>query len=90
MPVSGAWRLSYSLEFQVHNNDANSCYIYFNGEALIMTRSWTNSEVGWVYSAAGRDVTLEASAGDQIEIRADGLGGHYLDIQYCAEYIPRI
>ena len=89
MPVSGAWRLSYSLESRVDSGDHNYCYLTLNG---IHPETWhhTSSGTGWVYSTGGRVVTVEASAGDKIEIRATVMDGNYFYILYCAEYIPKM
>ena len=43
-----------------------------------------------MYSTGGRVVTVEASAGDKIEVRADGMDDDYYEILYCAEFIPKM
>ena len=35
-------------------------------------------------------VTLEASAGDKIEMEITRMDGNYWDILYCAEFIPKM
>ncbi len=90
MPVSGGWRLSYSMWSVVYSGDYNFCYLYKNGEQMPETRHETYSESGDVWSTGGRVVTLEASAGDEIEIRATAMDGVYYHILYCAEFIPRM
>ena len=90
MPVSGAWRLTYSMYSRVDSGDSNYCFLYLNGEQLTETYHWTSSETGLVRSTGGRVVTVEASAGDRIEIRATVMDGFYISILYCAEYIPKM
>jgi len=90
VPVSGAWRVTYSMYSTVDSGDLNFCYLYRNGERLDETSHTTNSESGTVRSTGGRVVTLEASAGDKIEIRTETMRGSYYDILYCAEYIPKM
>ena len=72
------------------SGDGNDCYLYLNGDQLDETRHGTYSESGEVRSTGGRVVTLEASAGDKIEIRAITMDGSYWRILYCAEYIHKM
>ena len=90
VPVSGAWRLSYSLRSSVYSGDTNYCYLYLNGDRLDETEHDTYSSSGQVSSTSGRVVTVEATAGDKIEVRADRMDGIYYEILYCAEYIARM
>ena len=80
MPVSGAWRLSYSMYSRSNSGKTNIAWLYINGQLLDESEHRTNSE----------RVNLEASAGDEIEIRTSGMEVDYYDIQYCAEYIPKM
>ena len=91
VPVSGAWRVTFSMRSVVNSGDGNFCYLYINGARLYETQHYTYSESdGEMVSTGGRVVTLEASAGDNIEIRATRMDGIYYEILYCAEYIPKM
>lgn len=90
MPVSGAWKISYSLESDVDSGEYNDCWLYLNGVQLTETKHDTYSASGRVNFTGGRVVTVEASAGDKIEIRATRMDGSYGFILYCAEYIPKM
>ena len=90
LPVSGAWRVSYSLRSSVGSKKGNYAYLYMNRNQLTETLHNTYSESGQVYSTGGRVWTLEASAGDKIELRADNMGGDYYRIIFCAEFIPKM
>ena len=90
VPVSGTWKMSYSLRSEVNSDEDNYCKIYINGNMLWETDYYTYSETGRVSSSGGRVVTMEASAGDKIEIRADRMDGFLYYILYCAEYIPKM
>ena len=90
MPVSGAWRLSFSMYAQVDSGDYNWAYLYLNGEKLTETYHKTYSGSGEVHSTGGRVLTVEASAGDKIEIRATDMDRDSDNILYCAEYIPKM
>ena len=70
--------------YRNHNYDA---YLFINGEQLDETSFRTWSETDAMQSTGGRVVTVEASAGDKIEVRMDG---HYSYILYCAEYISKM
>ena len=89
--MSGSWRLTYSLISRVESTFINICYLYLNGVQLDETRHYTFSERSDVTSTGGRMVTLEANAGDKIEIRAgDRMDGIYWRILFCGEYIPKM
>ena len=90
MPVSGAWRVTYSIESQVYSGNDNWAYLYINGDRLDETKHVTYSDSGEVISTGGRVWTLEASAGDRIEIRTTYMEGIYNEILYCAEFIPKM
>ena len=91
MPVSGAWRLTYSLQSWVESGEENDCYLYLNGQRLSAeTLHTTYTESGGVWSTGGRVVTLEASAADTIELRTITMNGSYRHIIFCAEYISKM
>ena len=75
---------------RMESKDDNICYLSINDEALDETRHYTYSESGVALSTGGRVVTLEANAGDQIEIRTAKMEGRYNYINFCAEYIPKM
>ena len=74
----------------MHSKDGNTAYLYINDAKLDETYHGTYSETGQVDSTGGRVVTVEASAGDKIEIRADKMDHAYYLFLYCAEYIARM
>ena len=91
MPVSGAWRLTYSMGSTVNSWNSNLSFLYINGGLLDeSSRYRTFSETGQVLSTGGRVVTVEASAGDKIEIRATTVDGSYWRIIFCAEFISKM
>ena len=90
MPVSGAWRLTYSMVSWVESGGYNICYLYLNGDRLPETIHYTYSDSGELRSTGGRVGIVEASAGDKIKIRATYMEVIYRDILYCAEYIPKM
>ena len=90
VPVSGTWRVTFSLKSSV-NLGLNWAFLYLNGHPLSETLHRTKSPGGWINFTSGREVTLEASAGDTIEIRVDQVeNGHYENIYLCVDYIPKM
>ena len=88
VPVSGAWRVSYSLRSEVSWGDrkqANSAYIYHNTERLEHSIYFTYSDE-WVKEMASRTVILKAWAGDSIKLWASSQG-NCRDILTCFEYL---
>ena len=94
MPVSGAWRLSYSVYSRLDRaGEGNTAYLYINGSTLHQTYHDTWSGSGETQSTGGRVVIVEASAGDKIDLRVGMEGpftGYYGFINLCAEFIPRM
>ena len=90
MPVSGVWKMSYNMESRVDNWEQNRAFLYTNGEELDEAIHYTNSQGAAVYSTSGRLVTLKASAGDKIEIKADRMDGWYKYVLFCADFISKM
>ena len=90
VPVSGVWRISFSLTSNVHSGQQNYAFLYFNGDQLDETEHHIGTEVGDVDSTGGRVIILEASAGDSINLRATLVQRELWRINFCAEFIPRI
>ena len=95
LPVSGTWRISYFLGSAVDSYKFNSARLFFHGignygNSLDESGHYTESVNGGgtVSTTGGRVVNLEASARDNIYIRAGTMGGHFYDIYFCAEFIP--
>ncbi len=87
MPVSGSWRLSFSLRSYVQSGKENWAFLYLNGEALPESLHYTYSSS---HTTGGRVVTLEANAGDTITLRTTRMDGDYVRIIFCAEYIAKM
>ena len=71
--------------------DQNRAYLYINGNQLDETEHYTYSDnMEQENFTGGREVTLEASAGDTIYLRTTEMESLYVNIYYCAEYIPKM
>ena len=71
-------------------HDGNWAHLSLNGEEVPQSLHHTYTEGDMVGSTGGREVTIELNQGDNIEVRATSLDGMYLDIIFCAEYIPKM
>ena len=78
------------MESRVDNWEQNRAFLYTNGEELDEAIHYTNSQGAAVYSTSGRLVTLKASAGDKIEIKADRMDGWYKYVLFCADFISKM
>ena len=90
MPVSGAWRVTYSLYSVVDSGEYTIARLYFNGEDVSQTVLTTYSESGEVGSTGARELTLDAGVGDKIEIRTTTMDRYCNRIIFCTEFIPKM
>ena len=90
VPVSGAWKISFSLLSKQESGEFTKAGIHFNGNIMYETVHRTYSASGKVESTGGRVVTQKASAGDQIEIRTTSMEGTYFYVLFCVEYISKM
>ena len=86
VPVSGVWRVSYSLYSVVNGGDYNWAWIYHNNAQQGETQHSTWSNSGQVISTGAREVTLNARRWDSIYLRTTVMLGEYVDISICFEF----
>ena len=80
--------MSFSLSSFVESGVSNIAYIFVNGEQVFESKHFTYSESGWVSSTGGREVFLEANAGDSITLRTTGMGGYFQYVMTCIDFVP--
>ena len=90
MPVSGVWRVNFNLLSFVESSEWNWVSLYLNVGRIKGTKHETSSPSGLVRSTSGRVVTVEASAGDSIELKAEKMEGSYYFINFCVDYIAKM
>ena len=90
MPVSGVWKMTYSTASWVNSGNFNEAFLYINGDLVRESAHSTISETGQVRSTGGRQVTWEASQGDNIEYRTTYMTGNFNAFICCAEYLPKM
>ena len=87
--MSGVWRVTFSLYSRVDSGESNLAYLYINGGQVAESEHHTYGSRS-VFSTGGREVTREVSQGDTIELRTTEMRGIYYDINFCAEYFPKL
>ena len=90
MPLSGSYRVSYSMLSYVNSDQTNIVHLHHNDLALEESRHKTHSSSGLVASTGGRELIVEASAGDSISLRTSTMDGEYWRVMTCFEFLPRI
>ena len=90
VPVSGVWRLTFSMWSRVSTGDVNLAWLFINGRPVNESQQHTFSSSSTLYSTDGREVTREFSQGDNIELRTTTMDGGYTSINFCAEYVPKM
>ena len=90
VPVSGAWRVTYSMYSRLESGE-NRVYVYFNGNQLPESELvFTETDTGKKRSTGGREVTVAASAGDTIYLKTAGMEDSYHDIYFCVAFENKI
>ena len=88
--MSGTWRVTYSMKSGVRDGHGNWAYLFINDGRVEHSEHWTDSSSATVQSTSGRQVYVEATQGDNIELRATIMEDDYYRIYFCAEYIPKM
>ena len=68
MPLTGTWRVHFSARSDNGGPKANIAYIYHNEKEIVETSYYTYG-IAPMATTGGREVTLDASAGDTISLR---------------------
>ena len=93
MPLSGAWRVTFSIMSKVEGMESNWVFLYLNG-VRVKPSMWSNYSGGSaVGTTSGREWIQEAIAGDAISLwSSKPQGGYYgtlLEVNCCFEFIPK-
>ena len=87
VPVTGVWRVSFSLRSRVNTGEVNDVYIYHNQQRIEETEHRTYSQSKWVYSTGGRELVTKAAWGDTFHLGTFGMGGTFEKIITCFEFV---
>jgi len=87
VPVTGVWRVSFSVQSTVTTEQRNWVYIYHNQQKIEETRHYTNSGDGYVRSTGGRELITRAERGDTFHLGTGYLQNYFYYIITCFEFI---
>ena len=87
VPVTGVWRVSFSLQSAVDTGQYNHVYIYHNQQKIEETRHNTYSEYNWVYSTGGRELITRAERGDIFHLGTEKMDDEFYKIITCFEFV---
>ena len=92
VPVTGVWRVSFSLRSFVNTNQGNSVYISHNQQQLerplqTITDLYTYSEFKAVWSTGGKELITRAKRGDTFYLSAGRMDNAISNIITCFEFV---
>ena len=88
VPVTGVWRVSFSLTSDVNTGNVNWVYIYHNQEKIVEAEhSAYNENNGIVSSTGGRELITRAERGDTFHLGTKGMKGGFYNIITCFEFV---
>ena len=90
VPMSGTWRLSFSLGTMSDSYQDSTLCLFINDVHIEEAIHYSYSNGGLVGATGGREWTLKASAGDSISLRPGTLPleGKFSRIEFCIQFIP--
>ena len=88
VPVTGVWRISFSVETKVTYNDKNEVYIYHNQRKKDETRHYTYiSHYHGVRYTGGRELFTRAKQGDTFHLGTQKADNGVHRIIACFEFV---
>ena len=92
MPLSGIWKVSFSLQSKMVDHKENIVWVYVNEKAVtesLHKSYFSNSHnSGEVTYTGGREIILDVDEGDTISLRTTTMQGNFWEILMCLEYQP--
>ena len=86
VPMSGTWRLSFSLGTMSDSYQDSTLCLFINDVHIEEAIHYSYSNGGLVGATGGREWTLKASAGDSISLRPGTLEGKFSRIEFCIQF----
>ena len=88
VPVTGVWRVSFSLTSDVNTGNVNWVYIYHNQEKIVEAEhSAYNENNGIVSSTGGRELITRAERGDTFHLGTARMDYKLFKIITCFEFL---
>ena len=86
VPMSGTWRVHFSARSNLWGGKQNEAIIFHNDKEITETIHHTYAGKDVVSSTGGREVTLDAKAGDTLSLRTKIFDNKFYRILTCFEY----
>ena len=86
VPVTGVWRIFFSLKSGVNTGQENFVSLYHNQEKIEESRHASYSQFYWVASTGGRELIMKAEQGDTVFLGTEKLDNGYYGIITCFEF----
>jgi len=89
VPVTGVWRVSFSLQSGVDTGQYNRVYIYHNQQQIEETRheTYSDNKGGYVESTGGRVLITRAERGDTFHLGTGSMNNSFYRIITCFEFV---
>ena len=86
VPVTGVWRVSFSLVSQTDDKHDNYIFIFHNQQKIEETVLHTFSNQ-YVYSTGGRELITRAERGDIFHLGTEKMDDEFYKIITCFEFV---
>ena len=87
VPLTGVWRISFSLISQVGTRQENNVFIYKNQQRIGETQLGTYSEYKEVWFTAGRELITRAERGETFLLGTGRMWRSFWRINTCFEFV---
>ena len=87
VPVTGVWRVAFSLQSGVGPEKENIVYIYHNKQQIEEARHATWSQHQVATSTGGRELFTRADQGDTFHLGTGTMDFYFLKIIACFEFV---
>lgn len=88
VPMTGVWRVSFSLTSDVNTGNVNWVYIYHNQQKIVEAEHSTYNENDKVVSSTGgRELVTRAERGDTFHIGTGRMDYKLFKIITCFEFL---
>ena len=87
VPVTGVWRVSFSLRSVVNTGQWNNVYIYHNQQIMTETEHQTYSKDNYVKSTGGWELITRAEQGDTFHLGTGTMKSWLYHIITCFEFV---
>ena len=87
VPLTGVWKVSFSLYSYVSTGQINDVFIYHNQQKIEETWHRTGSKYYTVRSTGGRELITRAEQGDTFHLGTYRIGGLVDNIIACFEFV---